>query len=805
MKKTVLIVFIISFFGCSTQKNKTLNKKYRSVISSYNVLFNGDEYLTKGTQDFKDKYEENFWEILPIEPIEKTDKIITVDGLENNEFLKAEEKAAKTIQKHSMLINNVQYNNKINDAYLLLGKARYFDQRYLPAIEAFNQIYNNENENQAWHESVIWKAKTNVRLGQEGSAISLLKELLKKENLSQKTISNAHAALAMAYINLNQDSKALLSLKIAEEKNKDNLLKARYLFIIGQLFESEMKIDSALINYKKIVKFNRKIPREIFINAKVKTLELSNEIDFNSNYEKLISKNENKTFLDKIYFSYSKAFEKNDSIELVKKYLNKAIIENKSDKILKTKVYTKLSEINFDESNFLLAGKYLDSALFLIDKKTKRYWKLDRQKKGIQKVVELEEGIIKWDSLLKISKYNKKKLDSILEPMLISKQNSQYSNFISDSKTNSSFIKTNFYFYNSNIVSLGKESFASIWGKRQRDTYWRSKKSNSIALDKQEQKNSEPQIKESLDFTELYDEIPFSKEDKDSLRGLISLSKIQLGELYILKYNNNKLGRKAINEALSGKIKPQQVTKGKYLLFKSYKSEENKKYEIFKKDILANDSLSIYARILQKSPNQIIGQEQSTNILDSLKKNFENQEFEIVLQEIDQNIEFIDNEDTRVEFEIIRAETLGRLEGINTYNESIKEIYNKYPTSNKSKALRKITAKINRKWKDPSNLANSKSYKAIFVISKKDFSINQINELVKVLEIEILKNRRVSYDVYNYDKGLIVAHDFKSVEDAEETIEKIKESIDDLQLKNNFVSLSSQYKNMLIYKTLELE
>ena len=134
----------------------------------------------------------------------------------------------------------------------MLGKARYFDQRYLPAIEAFNQIYNNENENQAWHESVIWKAKTNVRLGQEGSGDITSKGVIKKENLSQKIISNAHAALAMAYINLNQDSKALFSLKIAEEKNKDNLLKARYLFIIGQLFESEMKIDSALINYKRL-------------------------------------------------------------------------------------------------------------------------------------------------------------------------------------------------------------------------------------------------------------------------------------------------------------------------------------------------------------------------------------------------------------------------------------------------------------------------------------------------------------------------------------------------------------------------
>ena len=45
-----------------------------------------------------------------------------------------------------MLINNVQYNNKLTTPICCL-KARHFDQRYLPAIEAFNQIYNNENEN----------------------------------------------------------------------------------------------------------------------------------------------------------------------------------------------------------------------------------------------------------------------------------------------------------------------------------------------------------------------------------------------------------------------------------------------------------------------------------------------------------------------------------------------------------------------------------------------------------------------------------------------------------------------------------
>ena len=44
----------------------------------------------------------------------------------------------KAIQKHSINIKNIQYNKEIEKAYLLLGKARYFDRRFFPALEAFN-------------------------------------------------------------------------------------------------------------------------------------------------------------------------------------------------------------------------------------------------------------------------------------------------------------------------------------------------------------------------------------------------------------------------------------------------------------------------------------------------------------------------------------------------------------------------------------------------------------------------------------------------------------------------------------------
>ncbi|MDG1967573.1 MAG: hypothetical protein P8I41_05435, partial [Flavobacteriaceae bacterium] len=72
MKKLIILLSIILFFGCSTQKNKTLNKRYHSTVSTFNVLFNGNESIKEGKEGFLKSYKEDFWEILPVEPIEST-------------------------------------------------------------------------------------------------------------------------------------------------------------------------------------------------------------------------------------------------------------------------------------------------------------------------------------------------------------------------------------------------------------------------------------------------------------------------------------------------------------------------------------------------------------------------------------------------------------------------------------------------------------------------------------------------------------------------------------------------------------
>ena len=810
MKKVTTLLIVILFLGCSTQKNKTLNKRYHSTVSTFNVLFNGNESIKEGKESFLKSYQEDFWEILPVEPIESTNKIITVDGLENKSFLKAEEKAAKAIQKHSMLIGGVQYNPKTQDAYLMLGRARYLDQRYVQAIDAFNQVYKLNIENEVWKRSVIWKARSNIRLEQELVAVELLQELLKNKKNSSEIVAKAYSVLSMAYLKLNKTNEALKTLEIAQRNTKDKNHKARLLYIKGQLYEKQNEIDSAKNSFNKILNFKRKISRNIYMNAKVKALLYSESLNSKKEFLKLIKNEENKPYLDKIYYNYSKLLFSTGSVAMAKNFLNMSIKENPADKKLKSKAYIKFSELNFNDTNFLTAGRYLDSTLQVLDKKSKEFWFYERQKKGIQKVVDLEENLIFYDSLIRLSSYDKKKLDEILKS--ISTENKQQSEKSSSNEVRQDrvFKKTNFYFYNDKIVAFGIKSFKSVWGNRERNTYWRSEKSilkNNISSDNtaNEEGSNKPVSENETQFLELYKDIPFSEFKKDSLNNIIDLSKLELAELYTLKYKNYKLGETVLTQYLSKDPNSNRATKAKYLLYKLYKIQNNEKYIKIKEDIIASDSLSRFAKILLKDPDMLMDENKSLALRDSLAKMFNNQDFEKIIKSVDLNIDIVEKEEIKVDLELLRAQSYGRLEGIEKYTELLKEISKKYSENKTAIDLNKTISMIGRKWKTPISLKASKDFKLIFIVNNSDLNKSEILKINSKISTELNSINRVSFDVYNYKNNLIVIHDFKSEEKAEDTALKITVQIPELRLKNNFVALSSQYKNMLIYKTLDLD
>jgi hypothetical protein len=805
-----LSLFFICFLSCSTQKNKALNKGYHSVVSSYNVLFNGETSIDEGFLQTQESFVDNFWEILPVEKINISKDIITVDGIENDNFLKAEEKAAKTIQKHSMQINNVEYNSKITQAYLLLGRARYFDQRFIPALDAFNQVYKRNLVNEEWNFSVIWKAKCNIRLEQEELAIELLKTLLKKEKLSSKIKTEANAGIAMAYLQLKKNDSAIKPLKIASLNEKNKHKKARYLYILGQLYEKNNKIDSAYAIFKKIVDFKRSIPRNVFINAKLKMLLYDpvngNETEFN----KIIKNIENKPFLDKIYYAYSKTLFSKDSINKATLFLNKAIKENGSDKELLARGFEKLSKVYFKKSDYLMAGKYLDSTLNNLDKNLKKHWELKKQKNGLDLVVKLEENISLYDSLIKLSGYNNSKLNNILNQIKTKNvflKQKPVENRPVDVLRNRNNNRSNFYFYDLKLVELGKKSFESIWGQRTRESYWRNISSKPISKTEKTEKIelSETSLEEiETDNSGLLKRIPRTKNQKDSINRLKNRSYLKLAEIYLEKYNNYTLTENRLTYLLNSNTSKEVLSEANYLLYKSYKKQNKKEAENIRFKIIEKFPNTKFAKILKDRNNLMIEEKETLKLLDSFQSLFKNQNFEQVLVGIENQIAFIENKDILINFDLLRAQTIGKLEGVLKYNEELKSIIDRYPNNSKTVELKEISREINKKWQiNPKKTATS-NYNIVFKLSRVQGVSDSLKNSIKKIKELTFNKFRISVDVYDSATQLFVIQDLESKEKAIKILDTIKENLEFLRLKNNFVVLSSRYKNILIYKALDL-
>ena len=176
-----LICIAIIAQSCSRKKDTFINRNFHALGTKYNVLYNGNLALDRGIETVNDAYSENFWELLPVERMNIEDDVFLPGQTKNADFERAEEKAIKAVQVHGMNIEGKEKNPQIDEAYLLLGKARYYDQRFVPALAAFNNILNKYPTSDKINQVKIWREKADMRLDNNEIAIKKLKRLLEDD------------------------------------------------------------------------------------------------------------------------------------------------------------------------------------------------------------------------------------------------------------------------------------------------------------------------------------------------------------------------------------------------------------------------------------------------------------------------------------------------------------------------------------------------------------------------------------------------------------------------------------------------
>lgn len=830
------IIVVLLSNACSTKKDTFVNRNWHALNTKYNVLYNGNNAFDIGREELNVSYVDNYWELLPIERLEVKDEI-KLDSEDNNpNFEIAEEKATKAIQKHSMDIQDEERNPQTDESFLLLGKARYFDQRYIPALEAFNYILKKYSQSDKLNEATIWREKTHIRLSNEELAIKNLKRLFKYELLKDQEYADAHAIMAQAYINLNFPDSALQELKVASAYTPKNEEKGRYYFIIGQLFNELGYKDSANYAFDKIIELNRKSPRVYMINAHLKIIQNTeiteaNELELLEYLTELEENRENRPFLDKIYHEIANYYlELNrDSMAIV--YYNKSLRATTNSEPLNALNYEYLAEYYFDNNEYKLSGNYFDSVLPNLPQNTKKYRAVKKKLDNLEDVIKYEDIVQHTDSILGIyylpqdEQYayfemhiEKLKLAAQEEAERKEKQASAGFAKFAESQGGKAN-KGKFYFYNITSLGYGKSEFKRNWGERSLEDDWRWSNRNTARLlegNRDVTENQNQDLEQNITEDQRYSvdyylgQIPTEITVIDSLKQERNFANYQLGLIYKEKFKENLLAAEKLERVLKYDPEERLILPTKYNLYKIYEETASPLAADMKDNILTNHPDSRYAEILL-NPNAILNR--ATDSPDAkyarLYKLYQQQQYLQVITESEKNINLYTGDPIVPKFEMLKANAIGRLQGYVAFKEALNYVALNYPNNPEGKKAQEIVKEQLPKL-EPKEFSlevgseGTENWKVVYPFRRQqDDQAIALKRIIEKSISELNYKNKVSKDIYDLETEFVVVHGFRSREYALGYVELLNINKDYEVDNENFVILSSNYKIIQVHKNLQ--
>lgn len=859
LKYALTLGLMLFILACSVKKDKFINRNFHAVTTEYNVLYNGNLALDSGLENLKATFKDDFWEILPVERMQEKEENFLPGQTKNPNFTRAEEKAVKAIQKHSMNISGTERNPQMDEAYLLLAKARYYENRFIPSLEALNYILYKYPQSDKIYHAKVWREKVNIRLENNEVAIKNLKKLLEKKDIVGQDLADANAILSQAYRNIGSNDTAIATMKVARLETKNNEERARYSFILGQLYESFTYNDSAFSAFQEVIDMKRKSPRRYVIQAHAKQAQQfdyknGDTLAFVEKFTKLIEDRENRPFLDVLYHQMGVFYDKNEKPKIAEKFYNKSIKSFSEDQYLVSSNYRNIGEIYFKDAQYKIAGKYYDSTLLRLKEGTREYRKYKKKRLNLVDVIKYETIAQVNDSILSLvamnenqrNDYFQKYIDRLkiadeLKAKLEAEKAEKEANIAANSSTkpsnnvpggkfnpNSTPLMTppaagpgllppssvgnnesNFYFYNPITVSYGKREFETKWGKRELKNNWRMSSDKTIEFSTNQQDtvttvndSIADQIDEKYTLKFYTSKIPTSQVVIDSLSKDRNFAYYQLGVIYKEKFKEYELAASRLEQLLKNNPEERLILPAKYNLFKIYEVLNSSKAAEYKNQIITEYPESRYAQIVQNPSVELTDNESPDKVYYNLYKLFQDNAIRDASEEVELRIDQFFGDESLPKFELLKANINGRLEGVDAYKKALNFVALTYPDELEGKQAENLLQNdIPKLEAFELGKLEATSWKIIFI---KDFPlkedskklIDKINKYIKDRNSVLLKT---STDLYTIDKDFIVIHGFKNQENAKSVLSVLQE-FKDYKIKDKAYIISSEDYKIIQFK-----
>lgn len=745
------LLSVILLASCSTKKNKWNRRVYHNLTSHYNVWWNGNQSVKEGEKALSEAVKDDYTTILPVYNYGTKENALSL----NSHMDRAIEKAAISIQRHSMRFNGKEYVKWIDDSYLMMAQANFYKQEFIPARRTFDYVANSYRYNDITHTANLWLAKTYIETEQFHKAEALLQSLIvetaQNDKMPKYVRNNLDLVYADFYIKQKQYDNAIKYLKSGLLKKLDKATRVRAMFILGQIYEYQNDNNRAREQFEAVIKKHPSY--EMTFEAQMNLAKCHDNGDTSSimkMFWKMLDDVKNVEYKDRIFYAMSDVVLRNNNEPSGINYLRKSVASSKTNDRQKVKSSLKAATMLFDNRDYVLSQAYYDTVVMTMDRTYPEYDSILNLSVILSDLVEnltvyqLQDSLLRLADMDSISRNKiitqviedyKAEQERIAKEKELQEQIALLGGGDDVAKTQTTGSSTgSWYFYNQQSLNRGSTEFRSKWGNRKLEDYWFI--SNKQSITGEEEKSIEEEIHEYIteeelaslpkdELLKLLDErknketeeadtarykptdigyylqqLPFSDEQKKEANNQILYALNVIGYIYyddLEDYSNSIDAYLELNKRYP---ENEYELTSWYYLYKMYRErEENDNAEYYKNLILSKYPDSNQAKIILDPEHFIKEREKGLEASNFYEKTFEaykKGQYQRVRMNVEKARELYSNDTLLMpRFEFLDAVSVGQLEVVDSMAYGLYRLVQNYPESSIKPHAMEILLKAN--------------------------------------------------------------------------------------------------------------
>ncbi len=705
-------LFVIAFLSaCSVNKNRFPNRVYHNLAAHYNGYWNGKESYNEGIRQLNSKLQNNYSEILPVYNYgTEQDAKALAPNME-----RAVQKASVVIQKHSMRFQNKEYNRWIDDAYLLIGKAYFYQREYVSARRTFEFMMDEFKSKAPSYEAMLWLIRTYNQTGQFEKSDPLLKyfqELIDYENVPLSSQREYPLVYSNFYLLQEKYPEAINTLNNAIELNSSKQLVTRLKFILAQVYYKQGNFSEASEMFSEVI--HRNPEYDMAFNARINRARTylsgeENAEEIIKSLESLLDDSKNEEFQDQIYFVLAEiALKENNQTEAIK-YLINSVARSTNNNFQKVSASLALADLYFNDGRYQNAKLYYDTAMQVVPPDYPDYQALLDRTGVLVTLVGYLETVQLQDSLQQLSQMSEANRLAIVDALIAEVDSKEQEEQVvqqrrmqdlSSARQQNAFAQSSqrdgaWYFYNPSTLSFGFTEFISKWGRRPLEDNWRLSNKQTVNI----RRSEEIYQVDDLNQTDLENtRVATSKKDRNYYLKDIPLTEDQLlssnhkiiealfqsAMLFKEGLKDNSRAIDQFERLVENYHDNEYILQCYYYLHKLYALVDESKSAYFKQELLGRFPNSDYAKVLI-NPEYFRNLSAQKSEIESLYfdayQAYENEQYYVSVSLSDKAIDAYTDSVLIPKFEYIRALSIGRIEIIDSLLVGMQKIVKKYPQS----------------------------------------------------------------------------------------------------------------------------